>query len=221
MIKVRISIATIWGSNLNCAVVIWTSTTFEKNKGDQTSSHQKVLSAPFPDYLYACGNNHSHGEDAHWTPFQAAAVRYIRTKPTVRLKNILFFNRLCKPWDEATEKLVVFLAGIVSHYVADISWHGMKNTPFGYGFIQTLGEQNYKCHGELCDVAHTRYHYCFDCMVIDLIFFFWGLIQVLISISRHGFCTGIDMIILLFSQFHTGVATLSPIDDHDYQWGKA
>ena len=26
--------------------------------------------APFPDYLYTCGDDHDAGEEAHWTPFQ-------------------------------------------------------------------------------------------------------------------------------------------------------
>ena len=34
--------------------------------------------SPFPDYLYACGDEHDAGEEAHWTPFQIAAVNYIR-----------------------------------------------------------------------------------------------------------------------------------------------
>lgn len=60
--------------------------------------------APFPDYLYTCGSDHSDGEYAHWAPFQANASNYIRSKP--------------KPWDEDTEKLVVFMMGVVSHYIA-------------------------------------------------------------------------------------------------------
>lgn len=34
----------------------------------------------FPDYLYACGDEHDAGEEAHWTPFQIASVNYIREK---------------------------------------------------------------------------------------------------------------------------------------------
>jgi len=33
--------------------------------------------APFPDYLYTCGTNHSAGEVGHWSPFQAAVSLYI------------------------------------------------------------------------------------------------------------------------------------------------
>lgn len=34
----------------------------------------------FSDYLYACGDQHDAGEEAHWTPFQIASVNYIREK---------------------------------------------------------------------------------------------------------------------------------------------
>lgn len=34
--------------------------------------------SPFPDYLYACGDDHDAGEEAHWEPFQRAAAQYIR-----------------------------------------------------------------------------------------------------------------------------------------------
>ena len=38
----------------------------------------------FPDFLYACGTYSDHsdaGEAAHWPPFQAAAIKYIRALP--------------------------------------------------------------------------------------------------------------------------------------------
>ena len=97
--------------------------------------------APFPDYLYSCGSNHSAGEAAHWTPWQADAVKYIRAQPT--------------PWTPATEQLVAFVFGVVSHYIADISWHGLAESPSGYGFIETLGLSDFNCTGNLCSVAHT------------------------------------------------------------------
>ena len=56
--------------------------------------------APFPDYLYECGSDHNDGEDAHWSPFQAAAVQYIDSLP--------------KPWTNSTEQLVAFFFGVVS-----------------------------------------------------------------------------------------------------------
>ena len=30
--------------------------------------------APFPDYLYTCGDDHDAGEGAHWTPFQVFLI---------------------------------------------------------------------------------------------------------------------------------------------------
>ncbi len=72
--------------------------------------------APFPDYLYACGDQHDAGEEAHWSPFQMAAADYIReTYPT---------------WAEDGRQnngagLVAFMMGVVSHYIADMNWHGL------------------------------------------------------------------------------------------------
>jgi hypothetical protein len=48
--------------------------------------------------------------DAHWSPFQAAAVQYIQSLPT--------------PWTNSTEALVAFFFGVVSHYIADIKCVG-------------------------------------------------------------------------------------------------
>eukprot|EP00854_Cymbomonas_tetramitiformis_P017079 gene17079-20300_t len=107
--------------------------------------HEDALQggAPFPDYLYTCGTDHDAGEVAHWPPFHAAAAKYIRDKYP-------------RPWDEDTEKLVVWMHGLISHFIADNSWHGMHGVPSGYGFIQTLGEQNFNCSGNLCQVAHNE-----------------------------------------------------------------
>lgn len=98
--------------------------------------------AAFPDFLFVCGGNGSAGEFAHWVPFQAAAVEYVRMLP--------------RPWSSDTEKLVAFLFGIVSHYVADILWHGLDPVPFGAGLIEVLGAQDFGCWGNLhnCHKAH-------------------------------------------------------------------
>lgn len=95
--------------------------------------------APFPDYLYSCGN-HDAAEDAHWAPFQVAAVKYVRSLP--------------RPWSKQDERLVAFLMGLVSHYIADLNWHGLGGVPFGRGFIRTMGGVNYNCSGSLCNDAH-------------------------------------------------------------------
>ena len=47
-------------------------------------------------------------EAAHWPPFQNATITYIH-------------NTYPVPWSLAAEKLVVFLLGLVSHDVADVS----------------------------------------------------------------------------------------------------
>lgn len=87
--------------------------------------------APFPDYLYACGSDHDDGEYAHWAPFQANASNYIRSLPKVgfTLAELLVIcadlgamARLVQPWTEDTKKLVVFMMGVTSHYIADINW---------------------------------------------------------------------------------------------------
>ena len=65
--------------------------------------------ADFPDFLYACGSyadHHDAGEAAHWPPFQAAAIRYIR-------------ERWPDPasWDVEAKQFVAFIFGVSVHYV--------------------------------------------------------------------------------------------------------
>eukprot|EP00736_Rhodelphis_marinus_P013281 Rmarinus@m.20909 len=104
--------------------------------------HWDALQAgtPFPDYFYLCGDGDA-AEDSHWTPFHAEMANYVReTYP--------------QPWDQDTEKLVAFMFGMVSHYIADVHWHGLSRIPYGEGFIRTLGAMNYGCSGNLCGDAH-------------------------------------------------------------------
>ena len=98
--------------------------------------------SPYPDYLYACGPNHDNGEYTHWSPFQAVAAKYIR-------------DEYPEPRNATGRALVAFLAGVASHYMADISWHGLAETPGGYGLIETVGVLDFGCDGSLCSVAHT------------------------------------------------------------------
>eukprot|EP01137_Pigoraptor_chileana_P012005 Opistho-2@63761 len=86
---------------------------------------------PFPDAMFApCGANGNDAENTHWTPFLKAAAEYVHeTYP--------------QPWDEATEKLVVFLLGLVSHQVADISWHSLG---IDQGLLTSMGGTNF--HGD-------------------------------------------------------------------------
>lgn len=41
------------------------------------SQNAILAGAPFPDYLYECGNNHNYGEDAHWSPFQVGVFIWL------------------------------------------------------------------------------------------------------------------------------------------------
>ena len=99
--------------------------------------------SPYPDYLYECGPNHDDGEYTHWSPFQAVAARYIHT-------------RYPAPRNASGAQLVAFLAGITSHYMADISWHGLAETTQGYGFIESLGALDFNASGFLISSAHTE-----------------------------------------------------------------
>jgi hypothetical protein len=101
--------------------------------------------APFPDYLYACGDDHNAGEMAHWEPFQQHAASYIReTYP-----------------DWAADRtgdgagLVAFFNGVVSHYIADENWHGLCEGCTNKGLIKQIGYSDFTCTGDLCSNAHT------------------------------------------------------------------
>jgi len=102
--------------------------------------------APFPDYLYVCGDSHDAGEEDHWPPFQTAAANYIRANWT--LDEVL---------TEGTRanRLAAFMIGAVTHYVTDMNWHGIGTVPSPQGFIEQLGVSNFNCSGELCQVAHS------------------------------------------------------------------
>jgi glycosylphosphatidylinositol phospholipase D len=74
----------------------------------------------FPDWGYACANQHDSSEAAHWPPFFNETVKYIReTYPE-------------RPWNKDALRLVSFLMGIVSHGVADVPWHSLDTDQ---GFI--------------------------------------------------------------------------------------
>lgn len=103
--------------------------------------------APFPDYLYACGDEHDAGEEAHWTPFQMAAAEYIRkTYP----------NWETEGRDSDGAGLVAFMLGVTSHYIADINWHGLETVPAAEGLIRSMGFADFNCtNGDLCQIAHS------------------------------------------------------------------
>ncbi|KAI8495835.1 Glycosylphosphatidylinositol specific phospholipase D1 [Branchiostoma belcheri] len=104
--------------------------------------HQDAFQAGnvYPDSYYdsICrkGKYHSVSEDTHWSEFLNVTINHIRRKYP-------------PPWNEATEKLVVFLLGIVSHQVADISWHSLG---IDQGFLSTMGDVNF--HGSFSS-AHS------------------------------------------------------------------
>lgn len=119
--------------------------------------------APFPDYLYACGDEHDAGEEAHWTPFQMAAADYIRAT----------YPDWMKDRNSDGAGLVAFMLGVTSHYIADINWHGLgtynnpyrklnnpyifaETVPSGEGLIRTMGYADFNCtDGSLCSSAHS------------------------------------------------------------------
>ncbi|VDI05751.1 glycosylphosphatidylinositol phospholipase D [Mytilus galloprovincialis] len=114
----------------------------------KTVDYQKLMNnhndaflagSAFPDAFYSnlCkeGNYSQVSEDTHWTPFITASVNYIR-------------NKYPQPWNEATEKLVVFLLGIMSHQVSDVVWHSLG---IEQGFIPTLAAVDF--HGNY-SLAH-------------------------------------------------------------------
>eukprot|EP00756_Hemistasia_phaeocysticola_P018054 Hpha_TRINITY_DN15571_c2_g14::TRINITY_DN15571_c2_g14_i1::g.106278::m.106278/K01127/E3.1.4.50; glycosylphosphatidylinositol phospholipase D len=90
----------------------------------------------FPDFLYACGsykNHHDAGEAAHWPPWQAAAVSYVRSLPDFKSGN----------WTEDTQKLVAFLYGVSVHYISDELWEGLNpQLGRGQGFVRFLSSFN-------------------------------------------------------------------------------
>ncbi|XP_046581198.1 phosphatidylinositol-glycan-specific phospholipase D-like [Haliotis rubra] len=104
--------------------------------------HQDAFQAgsPYPDAYYsnicAGGKYHNISEDSHWSPFFNATLNYIRRKYP-------------PPWDQATEKLVVFMFGFMSHQVADVLWH---NLDISQGFLQTMAYINFN---GVYGVAHT------------------------------------------------------------------
>nr|XP_033790390.1 phosphatidylinositol-glycan-specific phospholipase D isoform X2 [Geotrypetes seraphini] len=95
--------------------------------------HQDAFQAGsvYPDAFYPdiCkkGISHEVSEDTHWTPFLNTSINYIR-------------KNYPQPWEEETEKLVVFLFGIASHMVADVSWHSLG---IEQGFLRTMAEVDF------------------------------------------------------------------------------
>ncbi|GAM21015.1 hypothetical protein SAMD00019534_041900, partial [Acytostelium subglobosum LB1] len=92
----------------------------------------------FPDWGYNCGGFGDESEAAHWPPFLRNATEYLLKKYE-------------KPWNEDGQRLAVFMLGVMSHQVADISWHsiqGIKN-----GLIASMAGQDFN---GTYDVAHSN-----------------------------------------------------------------
>ena len=93
--------------------------------------HQDAFQAghPYPDSFYnsLCyhGRYHDQSEDTHWGHFIKVAFDFVN-------------NKYPAPWDADTERLVAFLFGIISHQVADISWHSLEG--LSDGFLEVLSK---------------------------------------------------------------------------------
>jgi glycosylphosphatidylinositol phospholipase D len=94
------------------------------------TKHQDAAQAgsPFPDWGYSCEGMHDESEDAHWQPFINHFAKMIQSKYP-------------QSWTEEQEKTVTFLFGIVSHYMADIVWHGLADVD--KGFIDVTAALNF------------------------------------------------------------------------------
>jgi glycosylphosphatidylinositol phospholipase D len=108
---------------------MWSFDAQDSDYNQYIATHQDALQAGsvFPDWGYSFGYG-NESEEAHWDPFIKHAADYIhRNYP--------------KPWDEETEKLAVFLLGIMSHSTADNSWHALSG--MSEGFINAMGYQDF------------------------------------------------------------------------------
>ena len=110
--------------------------------------HQDAFQAghPYPDSFYnsLCyhGQYHEQSEDTHWGHFVKVAFDFVNSKYPA-------------PWDADTERLVAFLFGIISHQVADISWHSLEG--LSDGFLEVLSKlgfhNNFGAAHDFGDVA--------------------------------------------------------------------
>jgi glycosylphosphatidylinositol phospholipase D len=92
----------------------------------------------FPDAFYSCMGLSDAAEDAHWPPFLKIAVDYWHDKyqrqrldedidgPRSFLQTLLGWNSR-KPLDthQSAQALKSFIYGMLTHQVADVSWHSL------------------------------------------------------------------------------------------------
>ena len=113
--------------------------------------------APFPDYFFGCGwphrdewdNSDRVAEWAHWHEFHHAYVDYVREMHP-RWADVDDSGEFV---DAHGARLVAFLFGAVSHYIADVQWHGLMDRETG--FLQQSGLADWYCSGNLCGNAHS------------------------------------------------------------------
>ena len=86
--------------------------------------HESYLQAGsyFPDWGYSCGSSANEAEMAHWPDFWNATLAHLSKKYS-------------RPWNLDAERLVSFLFGVISHSIADVSWHSLY---MNEGFIDAM-----------------------------------------------------------------------------------
>ncbi|KAK9321686.1 zinc dependent phospholipase C-domain-containing protein [Lipomyces orientalis] len=77
-----------------------------------THSSFAIPGAFFPDAFYNCMSQSASAEVAHWPPFLKAAAQYYREKYDTGK-------------DQAGIGLRTFLFGVLTHQIADVSWHSL------------------------------------------------------------------------------------------------
>ncbi|KAK9247564.1 zinc dependent phospholipase C-domain-containing protein [Lipomyces tetrasporus] len=77
-----------------------------------THSSFAIPGAFFPDAFYSCMSQSASAEVAHWPPFLKAAAQYYRKKYD-------------SGKDQAGIGLRTFLFGVLTHQIADVSWHSL------------------------------------------------------------------------------------------------
>ncbi|RIA90534.1 hypothetical protein C1645_151855 [Glomus cerebriforme] len=97
----------------------------------------------FPDWGFHCMGNDNVSEEAHWPPFMRAGAEYIREK----------YNNETWEHDSIAQGTISFLFAIVSHGVADVTWHSIG---IDSGFIRTMADLNFmNSYEEAHEVADT------------------------------------------------------------------
>ncbi|KAL5034680.1 hypothetical protein BDV3_004199 [Batrachochytrium dendrobatidis] len=100
---------------------------------DMLAQNQPYVQAGsfFPDWGYACAGQADAAEEAHWPPFWNASLAYF-SKTYLESSTPQWFPH--EPSPEAAA-LVSFLFGVISHGIADVSWHSLG---MDEGFIEAM-----------------------------------------------------------------------------------